>query len=336
MGEKESSACRFLQHKVEGHHVLTLENERIRVSIDVDQGAHIFEMTDKRTSINVLYKDPKGLADYDVGGWYELFPNAGKGCSFKDTDIPKHGDVQHQPWEFRIEQKNAEEIRVLLWTQSKVRPFSLEKTLTVKRDQANLYITEKITNQSAAAEPYLWGHHITFGAPFVSSYSRIDLPTCHVYKRSEYHSDASRMTPVASGTLEAMPGKQGELVNITYFPKEPSGEMLFIDGLQDHWYNVFNEQTSLGFAIAWDRTVFPYLWLWQEHYSTQQAPFNGQVYTMALEPQASNVPILADAVAAGKAPILQAGQSAETWLTVVLHDTCNRVKSVTKEGDVIV
>ena len=112
MGEKESSACRFLQHKVEGHHVLTLENDRIRVSIDVDQGAHIFEMMDKRTSINVLYKDPKGLADYDVGGWYELFPNAGKGCSFKDTDIPKHGDVQHQPWEFRIEQKNAEEIRV--------------------------------------------------------------------------------------------------------------------------------------------------------------------------------------------------------------------------------
>jgi len=247
-----------------------------------------------------------------------------------------HGDIQRRNWEFRVEQENAEEVRVHLWTESKVRPFTLEKTITLFRGQSKLYITEKITNQSTLAEPYLWGHHITFGAPFLSSHSRMDLPVCHVYMRPEIDSATSRLAPVASGTLDAMPGRHGELLDLTYYPKEPSGEMLFIDELQDHWYNVFNEQEGLGFAVAWDRNVFPYLWLWQEYRANQQTPDKDQMYTMALEPQSSNVPILANAAAEGKAPIVQAGQSVETWLTVVMHHTSARVKRVTAAGEVIV
>jgi galactose mutarotase-like enzyme len=335
MGLKEDSACRLIQHKVEGHHSITMENEWFRVSIDTDQGAHIFEMIDKRTNINVLYKDPKGLAAHDIGGWYELFPNAGSGCSFKDSDIPVHGDVQRLPWKFRIVQEDADELQVLLWTESKARPFALEKTIRLQRSQSNLYISEKITNLSKTAEPYLWGQHITFGPPFLSSCSRIDLPVCHVYNQPDKHPAESRLSSSSSGTLDAMPGKQGELVDITYFPNEPSSEMLFIDELQDHWYNVFNEQEGLGFAIAWDRQVFPYLWLWQVHHSVQQDRRKDHVYVMALEPQSSNVPILTNAAAEGKAPILMAGQSVEAWQTVVMHHTREHVKFVTKAGKLI-
>jgi galactose mutarotase-like enzyme len=284
----------------------------------------------------LMYKDPKGLADHDIGGWYELFPNAGKACNFKGMDIPGHGDVQYLPWAFKVQQENEDEIRLFLRTESKVRPFKLEKTITLLSEKAVLYISEKITNLSTSAEPYLWGHHITYGAPFISSTSRIDLPDCRVYNQPQYHSDTSRLTKDASGTLDSMPGLHGERVNIKYFPKEPSSEMFFIDGLHSHWYNVFNEHVNLGFAVAWDKKVFPYLWLWQENHSAKQQPFNGQVYGMALEPQASNVPILSNSVAQGQAPILQAGQSKETWLTVVMHHVADQVKLVTKLGEVII
>ncbi|WP_409344933.1 DUF4432 family protein [Paenibacillus sp. MBLB4367] len=332
MGEqKQVPGCKLTQHTMDGHCVLTLENDAIRVSIDVDHGAHLFEMTDKRTNIDVMYKDPKGLS-YDVGGWYELFPNAGTGCSYKGSDVPGHGDVQHLPWTFMIEQESEEEIRVHLRTESKVRPFALEKTVALKKGQASLHIAEKITNLSGEAEPYLWGHHVTFGAPFVSPYSRIDLPGCRVFDQPDYHPNNSRLLSGASGTLDRMPGKRGEKVDNTYFAAEPFNEMLFIDELQEHWYNVFNEQAGLGFALAWDGVVFPYLWLWQEHHSEQEEPFGGQLYAMALEPQASNAPTLSKAVSKGQAPVLEAGQSAETWLTVVMHANRDRVKSVNREG----
>jgi hypothetical protein len=334
--DQGSSGCKLVQRKVEGHHILTLENDLIRISIDVDQGAHIFEMTNKWTNIDILYKDPKSLVDYDVGGWYELFPNAGKACNLKGTDIPGHGDVRYLPWKFEVQQEKEAEIRLYLWTESVVLPFKLEKTITLLREQAVLYVSEKITNHGTSAEPYLWGHHMTFGAPFISSKSRIDLPACRIYNQSQYHSEASRLTKDASGTLDRMPGINGDMINIKYFPSEPSSEMLFIDGLQSHWYNVFNEQANLGFAVAWDKKTFPYLWLWQEHHSAQQQPFNGQVYGMALEPQASNVPILANAVAQGEAPVLPAGQSEETWLTVVMHHFEDHVKLVTQHGEVII
>jgi len=329
-------ACSLSQHIIEGHNVLRLENEILSVGIDMDRGAHLFELTDKRTGIDVLYKDPKGLAAYDVGGWYELFPNAGKACSFKGMDIPAHGDVHRLPWTYRIERDNDAGIVVSMQTESKARPFALERTISLASGKSVLRIAEKITNRGDEAEPYLWGHHVTFGAPFVSPFSRIDLPACHVYKRGEYDTDASRLAPNASGSPDDMPGRLGDRVDLTYFPKASCAEMLFIDGLRGHWYNVFNERDRLGFALAWDGDVFPFLWLWQEHHATRRAPFNGQVYGLALEPQSSNVPILANAAAAGQAPILQAGQSRETWLTAILHDKCERVTGVDREGEVIV
>ncbi|MBP1996588.1 DUF4432 family protein [Paenibacillus eucommiae] len=330
---RSTGKAQLLQHEIQGHRVLTLENEAIRVSIDVDHGAHIFEIRDKRTDIDVLYKDPKGLV-YDVGGWYELFPNAGSGCSYKNTDIPGHGDVQYQSWEFRIEQDGDEEIRLFLWTESKVLPFLISKSIVFRSNESSLFISEKITNKSGEAEPYLWGQHITFGAPFVSPATRIDLPECRVFDRLEDHAADSRVLPGASGTLDSIQGKQGEMLDLTYFPADPFSEMLFIDEIKEYWYNVFNEQEGLGFALAWDNKAFPFLWLWQEHHTIQEAPFNGKVYSMALEPQASNVPTLSNAVEQGEAPVLQPGESLETWMTFVIHNTSDKVKFVSKEGQV--
>jgi galactose mutarotase-like enzyme len=334
MGEqKQAAGCKLTQHTMEGHRVLTLENDQIRVGIDLDHGAHLFEMTDKRTNIDVMYKDPKGL-NYDVGGWYELFPNAGAGCSYNGTDIPGHGDVQHLPWTLRIDRETEEEILVHLRTESKVLPFVLEKNVVIRKGQPTLHIAEKITNLNDTAEPYLWGHHVTFGAPFIGPSCRIDLPDCRVFDQTDYHPDNSRLLAGGSGTLDRMPGKLGESVNNTYFAAEPFNEMLFIDELREHWYNVYNEKEELGFALAWDGVVFPYLWLWQEHHSEQDEPFNGQLYAMALEPQASNAPTLLNAVTKKQAPVLEAGQSAETWLTVVMHANPGRVKYVAQDGDV--
>ena len=36
--------------------------------------------------------------------------------------------------------------------------------------------------------------------------------------------------------------------------------------------------------MRWDAKIFKYLWYWLERYSTQDAPWWGNTYTVALEP----------------------------------------------------
>ncbi|MBP1991398.1 DUF4432 family protein [Paenibacillus eucommiae] len=320
-GSSESSdlfGCRLKQEVVEGHKVLVLENEALRIGIDVDHGAHIFQFIDKRTQMNLLYEDPKGLANHDVGGWYELFPNAGKACSFNGIDLSGHGDVRSLRWSFRIGRESREEAVISLEATSKELPLKLEKTITIRKEQPTAWITEKITNLSDKQQPYLWGHHVTFGAPFISSQCRIELPDCRVYKRPEYGNDASRLAPMATGTLSKISGKDGAPVDMTYFPSEPCSEMLFIDGLSEHWYRLYNDEWDVGCLLTWDGSTFPYLWLWQENEAAQHAPFYGRTRGMALEPQASAVPMLAKALEEGQAPCLQAGESRQSFIHLTL------------------
>ncbi len=65
---------------VEGHRVARMLGPTVTASVDVDRGAHIFELVDLGSGTNVLYRDPRGLVDHVVGGWYSLFPNAGPAC----------------------------------------------------------------------------------------------------------------------------------------------------------------------------------------------------------------------------------------------------------------
>ncbi len=330
----EHMPCSLRESKMDGQRVLTLENGAIRVRIDVDRGAHIFEVTDKRTNVDLLYKDPKGLANHDVGGWYELFPNAGKSCSYGGLAVPGHGDVRNLPWQYRMLESDPQTIRLLMRTESKVLPLALERTVAIHRGLPVLYVAETVANRSEEDQPYLWGHHVTFGQPFIGPECRIDLPVCRLFKRPDYGNESSRLAEGASGSIGDMPGKAGDRVDLSYFPSEPSSEMLFIDGMREHWYNVFNEKIGVGASLAWDSATFPYLWWWEENEAALQAPFNGKVRGMALEPQSSDVPILAKAVSEGRAPILPAGQQRDAWLTLVVHHDPRRVCSVTKEGRV--
>jgi galactose mutarotase-like enzyme len=325
-------ACSLSVREIEGYSLLMLENEHIRISLNMGQGAHIFEFTDKKTGVNVLYKDPKGLFQYDVGGWYELFPNAGKACVYQDIQIPKHGDIQHLAWRYTVTEETDYRIEIRLFVESSIMPLRLEKMIAIESGRSALFIGERITNISLERQPYLWGHHVTFGEPFVDSSCRIDLPACRIFKRPDYDSPGSRLIAEAAGSLTNMPGRDGASLDLSYYPDQPASEMLFTEQLQEHWYNVYNTSLGLGFGLSWDGVAYPYLWIWEENRYTSSAPFFGKVCGLALEPQSSNVPILADAVYQGKAPMLEAGESRESWLTAVIHHHEQPIVGMSREG----
>ncbi|MFD0960639.1 DUF4432 family protein [Paenibacillus chungangensis] len=333
--EGRETGCRIEEVLVNDVPMLRLENDSIRITVCVLHGAHIIELLDKRTGIDLLYKDPRGPLRYDVGGWYELFPNAGKACGYNGRTIPKHGDIQHRRWDYKIVEHTSSRIKVSMWTESGVLPFRLERTIGMTSHSGSLYLHECVTNIGQERLPYLWGHHVTFGGAFLDGRCTIQLPACRVFKREEYDSSTSRLHPSAAGTLAAMPGRTEGTVDLTAFPTGPCSEMVFADGMKEHWCSVYNERLETGIGLSWDGEAFPYVWLWMESRGEQAAPYNGRVRGMALEPQSSAVPVLERAIADDAAMWLEAGASKKAWLTAVVHRYDGMVDRVTKEGEVL-
>lgn len=65
--------------------------------------------------------------------------------------------------------------------------------------------------------------------------------------------------------------------------------MFYISDFSSGWYALVNQADKLGLAMSWDRTVFPYVWVWREANANMNYPYFGGAYTVAIEPF-SNLP----------------------------------------------
>lgn len=298
---------------VDGDRCVRLSNDRLAISINVDHGAHLFELIDRRSGVDLLYQDPAGSRDYEVGGWYELFPNAGVACEFEGRPMTAHGDVQHAAWTGGADPARGADASVTLASESSDLPFSIVKTITLSGESARLRIEETITNRSDRRLPYLWGQHVTFGEAFLNG-SVIDLPPGHLRGSVTIGDGEDGPTASAVGGLAAFPISAGRTVDLSRFPTEPLQAMLFSDLLQEPRYTIANEALGVVASVTWDPGAWPYLWFW-----AHRAPDADGLVACAIEPQACEVPVLSEAVAAGRAPMLEAGESRAAWIEFELH-----------------
>lgn len=183
------------QHAVvDGHNVVRLESDHVRIGVDVDRGAHIFELVDRSSGINLMYTDPRGLARHMVGGWFELFPNAGPGCVVGGVEMPNHGDVRDLPWKIRDMSSDS----VGLAVSSTLLPLQLEKTVRLRG--ATVLVTERVSNTGAVPVEFLWGHHVTFGSPFVDG-AVVGTSDTVFFADRRYPTAAGRVAPDRPGPL---------------------------------------------------------------------------------------------------------------------------------------
>lgn len=298
---------------VDGHRVLRLDSDRLRVGVDVDRGAHIFELVEPRSGVNLLYSDPLGLAGHLVGGWYELFPNAGPATVVDGIEVPNHGDVRDLGWQVLAQDAGS----VRLGVTSTVFPLRIEKTVELR--DATVLVTEVATNTGADPVAFLWGHHVTFGAPFVDG-ATISAPGTVFNADSRYPTPIGRVAPDRPAPLADLSGADGQRVDLSRFPPAPATEMLFAPKASAEPVTVANAALGVTVEIDWDRTAFPALWLWIENGGNQASPFNGRVHALAVEPQVSATPSVANAVADRTAAVLAPGEQRTAWVSARLTD----------------
>lgn len=205
--------CRVTEFMMHGMRCLTMENERMRITLLLDKGADIVEFRHKKSDIDFMWRTPMGIKnpltltpsrsdpdgnflDCYEGGWQELFPNIGAPCENRGAKLGIHGEACLLPWECLVERDLADEVCVLLSCRMLRTPFLMEKRLSVKTGAAVLRMEERIVNESAVEMDFMWGHHPALGGPFIDGDVYIDVPakkarTFPISFHSDFPSDTS-------------------------------------------------------------------------------------------------------------------------------------------------
>ncbi len=331
---------------------MTLENEKLRVTVIADKGADIYEFLHKPSDTDFMWRTWTGLRerahflptsaraaglhmDYYEGGWQELFPNCGAKSLHQGAEIGQHGEVLILPWQYIIIKDEPDEIRVYFQVRTVRTPFHLEKTLTLRRKEAVLRIHERVTNESGQAVDFLWGHHPALGWPFLDASCRVDLPACQIKTYAEFNPTRSRLQPDQTSHWPMAVGCNGQPVDLSLIPAPDvaAQDMVFLEGLQEGWFAVTNTAKRIGFAMRYPADVFKTLWYWQVYGGGRDYPWWSSTYNLALEPCAA-MPVLERAVERGAALTLAAGDGLEIELLALAYEGCERVSEVSADGEV--
>ena len=341
--------CRISdEYKYKGWKLLIIENELLRVSVLPEKGSDIWEFLYKPYDIDFMWRSPQGLCDRELyiptkptlegnfgdfyeGGWQEIAPSGGAGCTYKGAEYGLHGEVWNCIWDCVIEKNEPEEVCAKLICRLMKVPLIIEKRLTLKSGQAVLHIDETITNDSEEEIEYMWGHHPTFGSPFLNENCVLDVPASKVAVHSFPEDQNKRFVRGKTFDWPSMTTISGEVIDGSHIPSpevKGSDELCFID-LREGWYALTDTKKKAGFALEWDLQTFPYLWYWQVFGGGAGYPWYGRTFNCALEPW-SSYPLfgLEKAIENGTHKTLRPHEISSTYLKAIAYSGIERVEKV--------
>ena len=245
------------------------------------------------------------------GGWQEMFPNAGAGCTVGGVTHPVHGEVSLAPWEV----VEAAPARVVMRCPTHT-PLVLTRTMILAPDRPRLDIEEEIHNPSNLDFPYLWGHHPAFAAPpgtrLTLEGARFEVPGLGVAEED--------LSPSDSGTWPWAVGKDGAAVDLGIMPLGPVERLAYLTHVPDSACHIVRPDTRDRLTLEWSPDAFPHAWLWINR-EASRFPWFGRLSSMAVEPvNAWPADGLAAAIERGQAPTLRGGETRQGWLQVSISD----------------
>jgi len=351
--------CRLnINYSYKGLKVAVMENEFLRISILIDKGSDIFEFLYKPKDIDFMYLSPWGIKspskfiptipsedgnflDFYEGGWQEIIPNFGYGVKYKGVEEGLHGESCLIPWDYSILEDSPEVISIKFMVRTYRTPFYLEKILTLKKDDPKLYISEVLKNEGYMDIDCMWTHHPTFGPPFLGNNTRISIPENKVIfilkpeNEGKYDYIAGKST-----RWPKIKGYSGKVIDFSYPPSEEDDNQIIdeicLGELKDSWYAVTNLDKKVGFAMRWQKDIFPYLWIWRMYGKGSKLPlWWGRFNCMAIELCSSYSPIgLNEAVKNKTALRLKPQQEIKTDFFAGAFQKDEMVKSVDEDGNI--
>jgi hypothetical protein len=330
-----SDYCSIHTETIAGWQALVLESNLIRVAVLPQKGADICSFIHKPSSVDVLAKTPwqlqppdapqrQGSGDLEFlwnyeGGWQELFPNVNASCVYRDQRVPFHGEVATLAWEHEIVRADAGEILIRFSVRCRRTPFRLERQMRLKCGAAEVSLEEQVTNESAVAEHFVWGHHCVIGAPFLEAGCQLHIPARTIITPPAIYEQSARLVPGQRNAWPMAQRRDGNWVSLDLVrgPEARSHDDAYLTDLTGGWAAVHNPRLDLTFSLQWDPAIFKWIVSWQAYGGEAAMPLTA-LYALGIEPwvTAQN---LEQAVAAGQAIELAAGATFRTSLLAGIH-----------------
>src|SRR5262249_12095754 len=130
--------------------------------------------------------------------------------------------------------------------------------------------------------------------------------------------------------------RDGQAIDLSVVPpaSAKSHDLAVLYGFEEGWYAVTSLSKRIGFAMAWDKEVFKWLYFWQVYRGWSCYPGYGMNYNIGLEPCTSFPPSLVRAMENNTQLRLNPGEYLETELCAVVFKDVGVVGKVTLDGEV--
>jgi len=317
--------------------VVTLENERLRISLLPNKGSDVVEIRYKPKDINVLLTLPLNFPltslvpssrgaffDYYEGGWQDILPTAGEAnFKFRGIEWGVSGESSLIPWEYDIVTSN-DEVCVKLSTELIRYPFRIEKLIRLKSGESSLEIDEKVTNLSDGDLEYMWLQHLMFGEPFISSDCKIEIPAKTLITHGP--PDFSEMSFLKPGMLCEWPygvTKEGKSIDLStlQIQKRKVYDIAYVTDLEAGRFSITSPRYGLTFEMHFPNEIFRYLWLVYVFGGPLEYPWYGRVWSFGIMPCTSYPACgLLRTIENETARILRGSNSIEVRFTITLRE----------------
>ncbi|BBH24212.1 hypothetical protein Back11_55570 [Paenibacillus baekrokdamisoli] len=304
MNNKRNYACRITTDLVyKGYDTVVMENEVFRLTMLPGKGSDVIELLHKPTDTDFCWMTQLGLRKREAlftafqqqyeGGWQEILPHLSGKHQFQGISMEAYGEVSLTEWSYSILKDTPEEITVCFTNRLRTMPLVIEKMVTLVTGAPGFQIYERVTNESIARIFADWGHHITFGTPFLTPGTSIELP-----------------------------------VNRPPFIVPEFGSPGGFESLKvDHGAYRLMRPDGIGAQISWDAEKWPHLWFWRDFGGDTSPPYYGRHFNVGLEmftsPPASG---LQESIDRGTAMKWEAHETVSAHLQfTVLHEDLARI-----------
>lgn len=313
-----------------------LENEKLRIVVTPEFGARILSLIYKPTETEFVWHDPrvpvmKPTHDprfENISGLFDCFPTC-EPCTVRGMKLPMFGEVASEAWRLLGRSRNSRSVTVRMQRKCDIYPMTIEKTLTVTRNQSTLRLDYALVNLSDDALEYHYSGHNTLN---INPNYRIILPS-EVTKVKVGMAITDRLG--AFGDEISWPrtaDNRGNTVDLSKLgqPCDGTGENLYTPKLTNSWCAAFNEPRKEAIGFSFDADKLPYLLVWINYGGYQG------YYHIALEPSTGRPDNLEIAIRDWKNYATIQPKAKVSWTErIFLSHNVKHVETVTSDSGII-
>jgi len=309
---------------------IRLENEHIAVDVLPELGGNIFRLIDKVRDHDLLWKSPRvrphraelhaNFDDHWAGGWDEAFPGGAPSLNRHGDQLPYMGELWTQAARYEIAASGPDAVELVLTIDTPITPARWTRRLRIERGSPAMTIAYRLEHTGFQPFDFNWGIH---PVQAISPAHRFDVPA-----RRALVDESGGGALGTLGDSYDWPIFGSLDVREALGPEVASFALHFLTELEDGWVAATDTRARRGFGLCFDRELFGVIWLWLVY-----GGWRGY-YHAIVEPWTGYPSPLADAVAAGRARVLNPGEVLETEVTAVLYGGVQSVSRLQADGSV--